>query len=232
MLGFQIKSLNRHHYLGQICPIDYSKVTMIHQVHEPKDAGDGNIIELQLISLILKNRPLGLSLVKPRNDFDGENKLQETDTEKYFGQVSLRGLRHGFGVVLDKGSGDLYIGEFRDGYKDGFGCIIFGESTRHSFFPNHRPQLYIGGFSRGIIHTYPVGLLRFSQPAGSYRGEIQRGRVDGKGLLIHYNEQLAALEKIDGYFVDGVAEGRARVSCFNQNKPTWVFKGELRQNII
>ena len=60
------------------------------------------------------------------------------------GQVDRDGLEQGIGRQISKTNGDIYEGEFKNGYYSGYGRIIYGE--------NHKVDYFCGGWQEGRKH--------------------------------------------------------------------------------
>jgi hypothetical protein len=135
---------------------------------------------------------------------------------RYFG-VLLDGHMQGEGVLIHKGSGDVYVGNFVDGRKEGKGRLVYTDGT------------YIDAEFVGNLPHDGEGCLRHAIEKWVYRGAIRAGKKEGEGMLI---ENLSKTNKIyrkyEGAFADGEYHGTGRMTWSDGRS----FEGTFRMGSI
>lgn len=108
------------------------------------------------------------------NQFHGMGKYIDAEGHVYEGEFAF-GRKHGMGKQQQQGSspsltGEQYIGEWKDGYRDGIGDAVFADGSTYS-----------GTWAQDQRH----GEGTFTSPHGSekYVGQWCHGMKDGAGIL-------------------------------------------------
>ena len=57
-----------------------------------------------------------------------------TGDNSYFGQVDKDGIEQGIGRQISKSNGEVYEGEWKNGYYNGYGRLIGGEASNVDYF--------------------------------------------------------------------------------------------------
>jgi len=120
---------------------------------------------------------------------DGENKEIISEDGRYFGQVNINGLYHGYGEFTYNNN-KIYKGVWNNGQQD-----IFGYET------NGDHETYTGQYKNGQRH----GLGRHTYYNKSYDGEYKNNYPDGYGVYIGKSNTTT------GNFVEGKRHGFCKV---------------------
>ncbi len=185
----------------------------------------------------VKDRKYEEPVATDRRPVETNRNEEQTDQRRYTGEILYRPKRfsrdgklgtykgpmkddepHGF-AVFEYDNGDIYIGEYRYGTRNGYGNSIFKNKSkvqlRKYLNGDKILQKNIGGVSFGsmtFVHGGEKGLykgpMRNGQPHGfgyfkynngnMYVGSYQEGKRNGTGNLIYSNGKVVFLEYKNG----------------------------------
>lgn len=104
----------------------------------------------------------------------GENGFKVSDWGDgyiYLGEWG-KNTPHGYGVLDTKGKHGFYYGQWRHGYKQGFGVYIYN--------PDKQSLKYSGKFWRDLMHG--VGIYEWKQ-GNKWSGEMKQDSIWGHGIF-------------------------------------------------
>eukprot|EP01104_Vermistella_antarctica_P011449 TRINITY_DN31_c0_g1_i1.p1 TRINITY_DN31_c0_g1~~TRINITY_DN31_c0_g1_i1.p1 ORF type:complete len:688 (+),score=150.25 TRINITY_DN31_c0_g1_i1:653-2716(+) len=139
--------------------------------------------------------------------------------DRYEGHLDDKGKRHGVGVYSTGSGGDVFVGEYVHGSKQGVGCYTFADGTRfEGHFARGQPNgsghykfangdRYTGEFSEDEFH----GRGRWeSERSDVYVGQFLKGQRHGDGRFVS-----ATGSSYDGEWQAGIRQGRGEAVLVN-----------------
>lgn len=132
--------------------------------------------------------------------------LMDARDTNYSGGFNWFGQRHGLGVYK-YANGDVYEGQFKDGYMHGKGLYRFSDG-----------DTYEGDFSDGVMHG--KGIFKYSENE-SYEGDWVGGKKHGQGIY-----KYASGNSYEGEYREGFMHGIGRF----QYARGAVYEGSFRQD--
>lgn len=114
------------------------------------------------------------------------------------GNTCIGNCEDGQGTLTYKSDGSVYVGEFRNGKKDGYGTITYNSVTRYS------GQWKDDEFNGKGTHTWLDE---------EYVGDWKKGKKDGYGTDVYKNGS-----KYEGQWKDGFLNGLGTLTSLNGDK--------------
>ena len=144
----------------------------------------------------LKNR--NEILIKELNNIINDDKIYEYSLNKFYNE-----------------KGEKYIGEFKNGLKDGKGILYYDKDNEY------KRQRYEGEFK----NDNPEGKgIMYWNSGGRYEGDWKNGKKDGKGIE-YYNDG----DRYEGDWKNGKREGKGIYYFKNGNRYEGDFKNGKKE---
>ena len=128
------------------------------------------------------------------------------NNEYYFGQT-LNGKKHGQGKILDQFGNDLYVGEFKNGEKEGIGTYYYSSG-----------EYYYGNWLKGKRQGKGIIYSKFGVII--YEGDFFNDKIEGEGNYIDYNGKYYI-----GQFKNNKMNGKGK--CFYKKDGKLEYEGDF-----
>ena len=120
-----------------------------------------------------------------------EDAIEYSNGDKYVGEKNSQGIRHGHGVLTEK-SGNVYDGQFRNGWKYGQGTYTYENG-----------DVYTGDFVNDQRHG--VGIIKFKK-GGYATGTWSKDRMHGEKCEFQHHSGLMYVGGFDNHRKHGTAK--------------------------
>ena len=166
---------------------------------------------------------------------------------QYIGSVNESGQPHGYGVMSwwGEGAGNLYVGEWRDGRRDGYGVMTFRYKEPNLYegewggeWGDGRRDGYEWDISAtfedvgGLPHGQGIMTWRYSSGISRHEGGFREGRRHGRGVYTGTDGERTEGEWREGERrkSEGVRLVSKRVASvsFGSSEPVPTYEGELQ----
>ena len=200
---------------------------MIYKIPEYEDGK----IDLEIKEVFKTNRSIYYGEINKKNGLAyGRGFLFLLGGSRYYGYFKNDFFKDGFGKNVNS-SGNIYIGQFKDGLNDGYGTltthtgrIYSGEWKKDKLegycqikWPDG--QIYEGEFGEGTFNG--IGILQCNN-GDVYKGEMENGAINGIGTM----------DYTDGRFYQGEFKSciRGDFGIMKWGESQQVFEGEWKDS--